>query len=405
MFKLSLKKWILIFVLLVSNFIIGTKTAIAFFHLFFWFLLSLVVISLIWILVAYTGIRLSLLKHASVKVEEDSVLEIETVVKNNSFLPVFNLVLEDNLPYAAHPQRKQLFLREYLSIKASCSMKYNCLCSQRGRFKIAPLVVYFFDPFGIFFSKRTYNIDGELYVYPRVFMIKKFIGLTRGILPWFGIGTTRVSGDEDEIFGTREYKEGDPIKRIHWISTARKNRLIVKQFQRQTFFRATIIFNLEKEKDFGEGKEKISEYIIKIAASLGKHLIERDISLEIIAHAGEIMHIPFNKGPEHLEEILKFLTIAQAESRVGLDEIFGEFFNYIPRDSTLFVIMLDTDWEYLPAILRLEKKNVSVIPLVVVSSSFLYSVNKPKDIKIAPLSNLNPVFISRGDNLEGLFIK
>lgn len=405
MLKLSLKKWVLLAVLIISNFIIGSKTSIVFFHLFFWFLLSLVAISFIWIVMAYTGIRLSLVRESSIKVEEDSVLEIETVIKNNSFLPVFNLVLEDNLPYAACAQRKQLFLREYLGIRASCSVKYNCLCPQRGRFDVVPLVVYFFDPFGIFFFKRSYDINSELYVYPRTFMINKFLELSRGILPWFGIGTTRISGDEDEIFGTREYKDGDPIKRIHWISSARKNKLIVKQFQRQTFFRATIIFNLEKENDFGEGKEKISEYVIKIAASLAKYLVERNISLEIIAHAGEIVHIPFNKGPEHLEDILKFLTIAQAESRVGLGEIFGEFFSYIPGDSTLFVIMLDTDWEYLPEILLLEKRNISVIPLVVVSSSFLHSFNKPADIEIAPMSNLKPVFVSRGDNLEGLFIK
>jgi uncharacterized protein (DUF58 family) len=229
-------------------------------------------------------------------------------------------------------------------------------------------------------------------------------------LPWFGIETTHVSGDEDEFFGVREYKEGDPIKRIHWISTARKRRLIVKEFQRQSFQRATIIFNLEKDKNFGEGKECIAEYAVKIAASVARHLIRAGVSAEIIAHVGEIVHIPFNKGPEHLEDIMRFLAIAQAESMVSLAEIFEEFSRYISNDSSLIVIMTDDDWKYMPAILALENRNVSLIPLILIGSTFLYAsdghrITKETKMILHESFNFNPKFFSRGDNLEEVFAK
>lgn len=407
MLRLFVKKWILLFIIIISTLIIGMKTSILFFHFFFWFLISVVVINFIWIALEYFGVRLYLVRKSISKIEEGDVLEIETLIKNNSLLPVFNLVLEDNLSCAQ--EKKKLLLIEYLGTRSSLNLKYNCLCPLRGSYKIGPFTVYFFDPFGIFFLKRTYRIYSQLYVYPRTFDIKKFPDLNRGFLPWFGIQTTQVSGDEDEFFGIREYKEGDPIKRIHWISTARKKTLIVKQFQRQSFFRATIIFNLEKEKNFGVGKEKVAEYIIKIAASVAKYLVEKDISLEIIAHAGEIVYIPFNKGPEYLEDIFKFLAIAQAESRVSLGEIFEEFSLYIPGDTNLIVIMLDTDWEYLSSMLLLRKRNINVIPLVVISSTFLNPFDKEKivkdiGIKISPTFNLTPIFFSQGDNLEEFFL-
>lgn len=346
------------------------------------------------------------------KVEEDDILEIETEIKHNGFLPLFNFVLEDYLSCASSldSERQRWILLDYLGAKSFLNLKYHCLCPQRGKYEIGPFVVYFFDPCGLFFLKRTYYVYSELYVYPRTFTIRRFPPLAKGILPWFGIETTRASGDEDEFYGVREYKEGDPIKRIHWISTARKNRLIVKQFQRQSFFRATIIFNLGKYKNFGEGKERVAEYIIKIAASLAKYLIERDVSLEIIAHVGEAVHIPFNKGTEHLGNILKFLAVAQAESKVGLSEIFEEFSRRIPNDSNLIVIMLDKDWEYLPNILLLEKRNVSLIPLILISSTFRYSFKKQEvikdiEIKSSQVFNLNPILFSRGDNLEECFLK
>ena len=410
MLKLFLKKWIFLFTIIAFNIIIGLKTSLGFFSFFFWFLISIVAISFIWVILEYLGSRLYLVRRVISKIEEDDILKIETEIKHNGFLPIFNFVLEDHLSCAPFSERRMRLLLDSLMPRSFLKLKYYCLCPQRGKYEIGPFVVYFFDPCGLFFLKRTYYVYSELYVYPRTFNIHRFPPLAKGILPWFGIETTRASGDEDEFYGVREYKEGDPIKRIHWISTARKNRLIVKQFQRQSFFRATIIFNLEKDKNFGEGKERVAEYIIKIAASLAKYLIERDVSLEIIAHTQEIVHIPFNKGLEHLEDIFRFLAVTQPESRVGLGEIFEEFSRYIPNDSNLIVIMLDKDWEYLPNILLLEKRNVSLIPLILISSTFLYSFEKQKvikdiEIKLSQVFNLNPILFSRGDNLEECFLK
>ena len=412
MLKLYLKRWLLLFIIIIATFIIGIRTAIAFFHFFFWFLLSVAVMNLAWVLIAYAGTRLSLARKVITKVTEDDVLKIEALLDNNSFLPVFNLVLQDGLSCADSQERKKRILIEYLRPRSLLSVKYYCLCPLRGKYRLGPFTVYFFDPFGIFFLKRDYYIYSELYVYPRTFSIKRFPNLVRGFLPWFGIETTRVSGDEDEFFGIREYKEGDPIKRIHWISTARKNRLIVKQFQRQSYFRATIVFNLEKDKNFGEGKERVAEYIIKIVASIAKYLVEKgiDISLQVIVHASEIVHIPFNKGEEHLDDIFKFLAVAQAESKVSLAEIIEEFSHEIPSDSTLIVVMTDSDWEFYPSLLLLEKRNISVIPLILISSTFLYPFDKQDIVqevrmKISPIVNIKPIFFSRGDNLAECFLQ
>lgn len=354
--------------------------------------------------------NLYLLRQVNARAVEDDTLEIETEIRNRGLLPAFNIVIEETLPWRLPEEKNKRFLIEYLGARSFLKVKYNCLCSQRGRYKIGPLVVYFFDPFSLFFFKKKYDIYSDLYVYPKAFNIQKFPPLAKGASPWFGIDTTRASGDEDEFFGTREYKDGDPIKKIHWISTARKNRLIVKEFQRQSFYRATIIFNLEKEKNFGAGKDNLAEFIIKIVASAAKYLIEKSVSLEIIAHTGEIVHMPFNKGPEYLEDILRFLAIAQAESRVSLGEIFQEFSRYILNDSTLIVVMTDEDYRHIPAILSLENRNVSLVPFILIAPTFLYpfdahKITEEAKLKFSKLFNFNPNFISCGDNLENIFAK
>ena len=273
----------------------------------------------------------------------------------------------------------------------------------------ADFVVYFFDPLNLFFFKRIYHVYSGVTVFPQIFKIEKFPALNRSILPWFGIETARSSGDDDEFYGVREYKEGESVKKIHWISSARKNKLIVKQFQLQSFFGATIIFNLEKARNLGEGKESVAEYIIKIAASVAHYLTEKGVSIELLAHIGEIVHLPFNKGQEHLESILRVLAAAQAESRISFREAFEEFARYIPNDSSLVAVISDEDYTDLPRAVSLYSRGVSLIPLIVVSDTFLPVSDKKKaarqtKIRVSNLVNMQAKFFSQGDNLSEVFI-
>ncbi|MBM3255048.1 MAG: DUF58 domain-containing protein [Candidatus Omnitrophica bacterium] len=410
MLRIFIKKWIFIFLIIIFDLFIGLRTARQFFFFFFWFLISWIAVCWAWLGIEYFFVKLSLNRKIVGKIEEDDFLEVEATLENKSFLPLFNVVLQDYLSCATPQERQKRVSLEFIKPRSFLNIKYNCWCPLRGKYKLGPFFIYIFDPWGLFFLKKQYFIYSEIYVYPQTFHIHKLPELTKGTAPWFGIETSRASGDEHEFYGIREYKYGDPIKRIHWLSTARKNKLIVKQFQHQVFYRVIILFNLDKTKNFGQGKESVTEYTIKIAASVAKYFIERDVSLAVIAHAQEIVQIPFNKGSEHLEDIMRFLAVAQPESRVSLGEVFEEFANYIPNDSSLVVIMPDVDWEYMLAMLSLQKRNVSMIPLILLSSSFLAGVDNQKamrDIRMSLPQEFGsaPLFFSRGESLEEPFLK
>jgi len=402
-------KWFLLGFFFISSLLIGLKTTREFFFFFAYFLLCATVVSLFLLLLTYIFVHLQLSRKMISRATEGDTLEVATQVRNISFLPVFNFVLEDSFSGAQPDQRKKSFFLSFLGIKSSVEIKYDYLCFKRGEYKMGPLVVYFFDPLNLFFFKRSFPVYSSVVVYPKIFKIEKFPPLTRSILPWFGIETARSSGDDDEFYGVREYKDGESVKKIHWISSARKNKLIVKQFQLQSFFGTTIMFNLEKARNIGEGKESVVEYMIKIAASTAHYLTERGVSIELLAHIGEIVHLPFNKGQDHLENIWKILAVAQAESRISFREAFEEFARYIPNDSSLVVIMSDQDYTDLPRMLSLYSRGISLIPLIVVSDTFVPFSNKKKiiqqtKIRVSNLVNMHAKFFSQGDNLSEIFI-
>ncbi|HTZ11613.1 MAG TPA: DUF58 domain-containing protein, partial [Candidatus Margulisiibacteriota bacterium] len=349
MLKVLFKRWLFLILIAAFSLVISLRTAIPFFYYLFWLILSLVLLSFSFLLLEYSFVNLTLTRKMDSRIEEDDLLEVEASLLNNGWLPAFNLLIEDNIGPAMPQERRKLILLEYLPSGGSVKLNYSCLCFLRGHYFAGPFSVYFFDPCGLFFLKKRFDVRSEIYVMPKVFKVHKFPVLLKGTLPWFGIGTKRVSGDEDDFFGIRDYKDGDPIKRIHWFSSARMNKLIVKEYQCRSYSRATILFNLDIENNFGEGKDTVAEYTIKIAASVAKYLINSDVSVELIGHAQQLLHVPFNKGQEHLENILRTLAVAKVESKMKLGEVFEEFARYIPEDSNLIVIMADKDWEYLPA--------------------------------------------------------
>jgi len=408
MYKKFLVKWIFSLFLVVFSFFMGFKTQLPSFVFFFWLLVSVFIINIVWLVLVYFNERLCFSRKIPLKIEEDDFLDVEVEVENKGFFPVFDIVLIDYLGCAYPGERQKNTLISFLGLGSKVKINYRCLCYQRGRYDLGPFTAYFFDPLGLFFLKKKYDIYSEVYVYPHTFNIHKFPALTKGASPWFGIATSRVSGDEDEFYGVREYKRGDSLKRIHWMASARKNKLIAKEFQRQNFFRATIIFNLDKDSNFGDGRECVCEYMIKIIASISRYLVNLGVSIEIVSHIGEAVHIPFNKGAEHLENILKFLTIAQAESKVTLAELFETFYRDLLEDTSLIIVMTDKDKAHLPSILSLGFRSVSCIPIILDSASFLRDYNPDSNpsvnyMDIPDSVKLNPIYISCKDNLEEKF--
>jgi len=395
-------------VLLAFSFFMSLKTSYVIFCYFFWALFSVLSVSFIWLILVYSSRKLYLQRKITLKIEEDDTAEIVLEVINKSFLPIYDIVVEDYLSCAYLQERQKLIMLDCLKSNFSSRLRYHCLCPQRGRYDVGPLKVYFFDPLGLFYFKQVYPVFSEVYVYPRTFNIHRFPALNKGTSPWQGVETSRVSGDDDDFYGVREYRRGDPLKKIHWMVSARKNQLIVKEFQRQSFFRATILFNLEKDDNVGEGKESVGEYTVKIVASIAKYLINLGVTIEVISHAQEVVHIPFNKGEDHLEEILKFLTIAKSESMITLPELFASFQRNILEDSSLIVVMTDKNKAFLPTMLSLGVRNVSLVPIFILSSTFVkgyFGLNKAKDFGLDMFKNisLNPIYVACRDNLEEKF--
>src|SRR4030043_964138 len=100
---------------------------------------------------------------------------------------------------------------------------------KRGVFALGPTVIATGDIFGLFPVEQTIAENDSLLVYPMMVDVRGFPN-PPGLLPGGEALRSRTHQVTPNAAGVREYSTGDPLNRIHWLSTARRGRLIFKGF-------------------------------------------------------------------------------------------------------------------------------------------------------------------------------
>src|SRR4030066_364678 len=101
---------------------------------------------------------------------------------------------------------------------------------KRGVFPLGPTTLATGDLFGLFPVELEIAEQDSLLVYPMMVDINGFPN-PPGILPGGEALRRRTHQVTPNAAGIREYNTGDPLNRIHWLSTARRGRLMVKDFE------------------------------------------------------------------------------------------------------------------------------------------------------------------------------
>jgi uncharacterized protein (DUF58 family) len=190
-------------------------------------------------------------------------------LSNLSRLPTGTLLLEDRLPYALGT-RPRLVL-ERLGGQRASTVAYTVRAEVRGRYEVGPLLVRLTDPFGLCELTRSFATTARLTVVPQTVALPS----VRLAGEYAGSGDSRarsvaVHGEDD--IATREYRNGDDLRRVHWRSTARVGELMVRREEQPWESRATVVLDTRRHGHHGEGPTSSFEWAVSAAASIALHL-------------------------------------------------------------------------------------------------------------------------------------
>jgi len=188
-------------------------------------------------------------------------------------------------------------------------------CVRRGLFELREARASCAYPVGIFSAARTLPVNPvHITVFPRVHPVRRFP------LP---PGSARLSGELErpapsvgqELFReVREYRSGDNPRHIHWRSSARHDRLMVKQFDAIATSETLIVLDLDEHSHDERGDS--FERAVEIAATLASHLIGHGQRCGVAGGAAEDeaprLFLAPGAGATHLRAVLYALAAVQA---------------------------------------------------------------------------------------------
>jgi hypothetical protein len=101
-----------------------------------------------------------------------------------------------------------------------------------------------------------------------------------------------------EFHGVREYQPGDPLRRVHWATSARRGKLAVVEFERAYQQDICIVIDLSKGSHHGKGRNSTLEYAVKVAATLADRTLRAGGGVKLITQNDNLTVKPREADPE-----------------------------------------------------------------------------------------------------------
>jgi uncharacterized protein (DUF58 family) len=269
-------------------------------------------------------------------------------------------------------------------------------CTRRGRFSLGPVWVTSGDPFGIFRLSRKLTDGATVVVYPRAVPLPRF-GRVPGELPGGSLQGVRVQFSTPNVSSVRDYRPGDAFNRIHWPTTARTSRLMVREFELDPTADIWIVLDLNNDVHTGSGLESTEEYAVTAAASLARHLLDQGRAVGLVSQTATL---PADRGPRQAERILEVLALVRASSPLPLSTLLSAETSRFARSSTLIVVSPSTAESWARFCQALGGRGVHTTAVLIEAATFGQAPSTLLLVSSLAAAHIPMYLVKRGDHLQ-----
>jgi uncharacterized protein (DUF58 family) len=259
---------------------------------------------------------------------------------------------------------------------------------QRGRYEHRGISAQLTDPLRLVAGRPVRTPPTTVLVYPPYFTITELdIPTGRRYQPG-GIPLSSSTGDAIEFVGTRDYREGDSIRSVHWRSWARRGQPVVKEYQEEYFCRLALVLDTFLPPRPTDDEREAFEAAISVLASIAEHFSRSEHVVDILAAGPEVYHVSAGRSLAHLDNILDVLACLEPSPEPPFRRIGPPLFDRLARLSTVVTVLLDWDRERQQFLSGVRSLGTSVRGFVVRSGPT--SMPVPGDSAFGELSVLSP---------------
>jgi uncharacterized protein (DUF58 family) len=385
-------------VLIIILFVIAWSLAFA---TGFWLLFRLTYVLLIAVPLSYLWARFNVsglevtVERTVDRAQVGQHAEERITVRNPSWFPRIWLEVDDPSELPGATPRRVITL----GARRRTSWKTDTLLTRRGVYQVGPVKVTSSDPFGLFKVFKTYGGRGSIIVYPPFIDLPSFT-VPPASLPGEGRFRKRTHYVTPNASGVREYQYGDSFNRIHWGSTARTGKLMVKMFELDPASDIWVILDLHGKAQAGSEDESTEEYGVKIAASVARHFLNANRNVGYMAFGTRLDVIEVERGGQQMTRILEALALAQARGDVPVADLLAVEGKRFGRHTTVVLITPSVDEAWITSLLMLTQRGVKVAVVLIEASTFGAKTNSLMVVSQLTAADIWTYLVKQGDNLS-----
>ncbi len=192
-------------------------------------LLALGVLTLLDILVLFfTKKGLDAVRVLPEKLSNGDENPVEIHLTNYYTFPIQTKII-DEIPFQF--QKRDFLLNQNIKGSVNKSFYYTLKPTERGEYWFGKVIVYVSSPFGMVSRRFDFGKDEMVPSYPSFIQLRKFDLMAVTYRNDYGIKRIRRIGHTMEFEQIKDYILGDDIRTINWKATAKRNKLMVNQYQ------------------------------------------------------------------------------------------------------------------------------------------------------------------------------
>lgn len=244
---------------------------------------------------------------------------------------------------------------------------------RRGLFVIGPVEITFSDELGLFYRTIPFHVYTELIVCPKPVKISDLRVLGAGTLPHVGSELLHCEGRSEQFAGVRRYRDGDPMRFVHWPTSARAQTLYVKEFDRNTVTDVNVVVDMYETGLAGIGGQTSCEQRLRVVSALIATAIAKNHRVRVVAAQEPLKSTRLGGGRKHLQYLLEWLAMLEPRGRGEIENVLVDEFLRLRRGSTLALVLSSTNirLEKLCAIVRaLSLRQIKVLAAIIEDRSY-----------------------------------
>lgn len=237
---------------------------------------------------------------------------VTLTLNNKSHFPLY-LQIRDEMPHPFEFDHK--LIQTDLAPGTTDAAHYHITPLERGLYQFGALNIRFSTNWKLVTLQRRYALEEEVKVYPNITDTKKHKLLAkRQQLSQMGLHTMKFKGGGMAFESLRNYVPGDELRHMDWKASARRGRLITRQYQLERGQNLMVLLDVGRTMaSRGEDLSKL-DHAVNAAMLLSYVAVQQEDRVGMMAFADEVMsYLPLGKGEAQQQKVMDMLYALQPQ--------------------------------------------------------------------------------------------